>query len=188
LQRRELLRTLGAAAGLALIPHRDALAAWSRVASGLAVGDGLSDPQLALVAAIADTNLPRTDSPSATDVRVPQFINVIVSENYSESERAAFVSGLALIESNAQTSAGASFTDLQAEARASFIQSIESLPDRRGEPGRTWWRLKGLVIHGYFTSEPVMKNVLHVEVMPGHFDGNAPMPNKVILAGHPRHG
>jgi hypothetical protein len=32
------------------------------------------------------------------------------------------------------------------------------------------------VIHGYFTSERVAKDVLHVQVMPGHFDGSMPMP------------
>jgi hypothetical protein len=170
------------------MPRRDALAVWERIATGLSVTDGLSGDQLALVAAIADTILPRTDSPSATDVGVPQFVNVIVSENYTESDRAAFVAGLAVIDSNARSSGGASFTTLAAEGRANVITSIESLTDRRGEPARTWWRLKGLIIHGYFTSEPVMKNVLKVEIMPGHFDGSAPMPaRKVTLAGHP-HG
>jgi len=39
---------------------------------------------------------------------------------------------------------------------------IEAVTDRRTDPARTYWRLKGLVVHGYFTSEPVMKNVLKV--------------------------
>jgi hypothetical protein len=37
--------------------------------------------------------------------------------------------------------------------------------------------LKGLIIHGYFTSEAVMKRVLHTEIMPGRFDGAAPIPH-----------
>jgi len=41
-------------------------------------------------------------------------------------------------------------------------------------------------VHGYFTSEPVMKKVLKVEIMPGRFDGNAPMPQKAthVEGGH----
>jgi len=76
----------------------------------------------------------------------------------------------------AKTTAGNSFAQLEPAARASIIQSIEAESSRRVEPARTYWRLKGLVIHGYFTSEPVMKDVLKVEVMPGRFEGAAPMP------------
>ncbi len=93
MQRRDLLRAFGAATALAIIP-RDAMAAWARVASGIRPAAGLTDAQLALVGAIADVILPRTDSPSATDVDVPAFIDVIVSENYSDAERTAFLAGL----------------------------------------------------------------------------------------------
>src|SRR5690242_7173287 len=93
MQRRDLLRAFGAATALAFIPH-DAVAAWARVASGIRPAGGLTDVQLALVGVIADTILPRTDSPSATDVGVPAFIDVVVSENYSHAERTAFLSGL----------------------------------------------------------------------------------------------
>jgi hypothetical protein len=156
MERRDLLRALGAAGALALLPN-ETIAAWARVASGLRPSDGLSDTQLALVGAIADTIFPRSDSPSATDVAVPAFVNVIVSENYSGDERAAFVAGLGALDPKA-------------------LSSIEA-GDRRAEPGRTYWRLKGLIVHGYFTSEPVMKRVLHTEIMPGRFDGAAPMPH-----------
>jgi hypothetical protein len=159
MKRRDLLRSFGAASALALLPH-EAVAAWARVATGLRPTNGLTDAQLALVGTIADTILPRTDSPSATDVGVPVFVDVIVTENYSDAERAAFIAGLDAI------SAGG-FT----------VETLESRTDRRAEPARTYWRAKGLIVHGYFTSEPVMKNVLKVEIMPGRFDGSAPMPH-----------
>lgn len=160
MQRRELLRVLGASTALALIPG-EAFAAWTRVASGIRPANGLTEAQLARVAAIADTILPRTDTPSASDVGVPDFVNVIVSENYRDADRDAFVAALEQIDPAA-------------------IETLESTTDRRAEPARTYWRLKGLVIHGYFTSERVMKDVLHYEVMPGKFDGDAPMPVKSV--------
>jgi hypothetical protein len=171
MDRRDLLRAFGAATALALLPH-DAVAAWSRVAAGFRPADGLTDAQLALVGAIADTILPRTDTPSATDVGVPAFVNVIVSENYTDAERTAFLAGLAAIDAS---TSGATLAQLSSEARGHAIEMIESSTDRRSEPSRTYWRLKGLIVHGYFTSERVMKDVLHVEVMPGRFDGSAPV-------------
>jgi hypothetical protein len=172
MQRRDLLRAFGAATALALLPNEDAVAAWTRVATGVRPASGLTDAQLALVGSIADTIIPRTDTPSATDVGVPAFVDVIVTENYTDDERASFVAGLDAI--SAQLGTG---------TVGAAIEAIEGSPDRRGEPGRTYWRLKGLIIHGYFTSQPVMKNVLKVEVMPGRFDGNAPMPVKAATGG-----
>lgn len=186
MQRRDLLRAFGAATALAVIPH-DAVAAWARVASGIRPPGGLTDAQLGLVGAIADTILPRTDSPSATDVAVPAFVDVVVSENYGDTERAVFLTGLDALHTwrpvaAAQTDSTAqpvrdsrAFADLSPDERGPVIDALEHLPRRNEEPARTYWRLKGLVIHGYFTSERVAKDVLHVQVMPGRFDGSAPM-------------
>ena len=189
MQRRDLLKFFGAATALAVIP-RDAIAAWERVASGIRPVAGLTDAQLTLVGAIADTILPRTDSPSATDVSVPAFVDVIVSENYTDTERTAFLAGLDTLNtwtpaapgssvSAAQSTRGSrAFADLTNDERGAMLTAIEHAPSRREEPMRTYWRLKGLVIHGYFTSERVSKEVLHVEVMPGRFEGSAPLATK----------
>ena len=176
MQRRDLLRAFGGATALALLPL-DAVAAWSRVASGVPVAEGMSDSQLTLVGAIGDTILPRTDSPSATDVAVPAFVNVIVGENYTDAQRTQFLAGLDAFDAKSKTDTGSSFASLSPSARGSFLESVETAP-RNAEPARTYWRLKGLVLHGYFTSERVSKDVLHVEIMPGHFDGAAPMTTR----------
>jgi gluconate 2-dehydrogenase gamma chain len=163
MKRRELVKALGAATALALLPH-EAMAAWSRVASGFQPANSLTPEQLTFIGSIADTILPKTDSPSATDVGVPAFVNVIVGENYTDAARGTFVAGLPGLESQLR---GA--PDL-----AAGIEAIEKLP-RRDEPARTYWDIKRLVVHGYFTSEAVMKGVLKTEIMPGRFDGSAPM-------------
>jgi hypothetical protein len=173
MQRRELLRAIGAAAALAILPEHDAFAAWTRVAAGGPANGVLSDPSLALIGAIGDTILPRTTSPSATDVGVPAFINVVVSDQYTERDRNAFVTGLEAI--GAQLNAESSFAAMDSSGRGARLEALEAMTDRRTDPSRTYWRLKGLILHGYFTSEKVMKDVLHSEVMPGHFHGNAPM-------------
>ena len=176
MERRDLLRATGAAAALSFLAPRDALAVWSRIAHGGAILGGLSEQHLALIGAIADTILPRSDTPSATDVGVPAFVDVIVTENDTTDDRTAFLAGLDAIEARSKSNGGDAFAQLEPAARASLIESIEAESNRRAEPARTYWRLKGLIIHGYFTSEPVMKEVLKFEVMPGRFEGAAPMP------------
>jgi hypothetical protein len=173
MERRELLRVLASAAALSLLPSERALAAWTRVA-GAPPTNGLTDAQMALVRAAADTIIPRTNTPSATDVGVHQFVNVIVAEHARDDERAALLAGLDAIDARATGQSGAVFSKLGAEARGKLIESLESGP-RDVEPARSWWQLKGLVVHGYFTSEPVMKDVLKSVVMPGRFEGAAPV-------------
>lgn len=178
MERRDLLRAFGAATTLALLPYQT-VEAWARVAElqrGTRLPRGLTDAQLAFVSAVADTILPRSDSPGATDVGVPAFVDVIVSENYDDAERAAFVAGLAALDALARSSGGSSFAGLAPDARGQVLAEIEDDSNHHAEPAHTYWRLKGLVIHGYFTSEQVMKDVLHVQIMPGKFDGAAPMP------------
>lgn len=175
MKRRDLLRAFGAATALALLPH-DALAVWTRVSTGIRPNAGLRDDQLALIGALADTIFPRTDTPSATDVLVPAFVDVVVSENFTDADRDAFVAGLVAVDAQVKRATNASFVDLDVAARGLQIEALEGAANRRAEPARTYWRLKGLIVHGYFTSEPVMKSVLKYEIMPGAFDGNAPMP------------
>lgn len=175
MHRRDLLRAFGAATALALLPS-ESHAAWARVASGIRPSNGLSASHLALVGAISDTLLPRTDTPGATDVGVPAFVDVIATENYSDADRAAFVAGLDALTQQLASAAGVAFVELSPEYRGMAVEAMERGSDRRSEPARTYWRLKGLIVHGYFTSERVMKDVLKVEIMPGSFDGSAPMP------------
>jgi hypothetical protein len=132
---------------------------------------------MTLVRAIADTLIPRTDTPSATDVGVHEFVDVIVAEQLADDDRVKALAGLDAIDARAVSTANAKFAELSEEARGAFIQSLESGP-RDGEPARTYWRLKGLVVHGYFTSEQVMKEVLKTMVMPGKFEGAAPVQIK----------
>ncbi len=175
MERRDFLRAFGVATAVALLPH-DAVAAWSTVGTRLSSSGVLTGPQLASIGAIADTILPRTDSPSATDVKVPAFIDVIVSEQYTDADRDAFIAGLAAIDGRAKELGGASFGGLAESGRRDVITALEAETNRRADPARTYWRLKDLIIYGYFTSEPVMKTVLKTEIMPGRFDGAAPMP------------
>jgi hypothetical protein len=176
MERRDLLRALASATALTILPHKS-LEAWSRVATGVRSSNGLTDAQMALVRAIADTIIPRTDTPSATDVGVHGFVEVMVIEQATDEQRKAFLAGLDAIDARALSESKLVFADLSPEARGTFIGSLES-GSRDTETARTYWRLKGLVVHGYFTSEPVMKDVMKHVVMPGKFEGAAPVAIK----------
>ena len=174
MERRELLRALGAAAAFTMMP-RTAAAAWEKVAASPDAVRVLTDDRAELIAALCDAIIPRTDTPSATDVGVPAFIDVIVAEYYSDEERAVFLSGLDLIGARLRRGDATSFAGLSPASQKTLLDALDQPVDRQAPDARAWQRLKGLVVHGYFTSERVQKDVLNSVIMPGRFDGNAPM-------------
>ena len=175
MERRDALRALTAAAAFTLMP-RTAEAAWKTVAASLdAAPRVLTDERAVLVAALADAIIPRTDTPGASDVNVSAFVDVIVAEYYSDDERAIFLSGIDLIGARLRRGDATSFAGLSPESQKTLLDSLDQPVDSQAPDARAWQRLKGLVIHGYFTSERVQKDVLKTVIMPGRFDGNAPM-------------
>ena len=174
--RRDVLRAAASAAALSLLP-REAMAAWSRSVSS-SYTSTLAPAQERLIAALADAILPRTDTPSATDVGVPAFIDVIVQDYYSDGERTEFTSGIAAIDELSNSMAGAPFASLSGEGLLSVMNALDKPADRNAPAARGYSRIKGLVIHGYFTSERVQKDVLKTNIMPGRFDGSAPLAAK----------
>jgi hypothetical protein len=175
MKRRELLRAAGAAAALSIIP-RNAEAAWARVLAGYQTPGGLSPDQRALVTAIADVILPRTDTPSASDVGVTEWVNLIVAENYADDVRAPFLQGLDAIEAHVRASRGKAFASLDATAQVEIVGALDNPVDRRTIEARAYSRLKGLVVYGYFTSERVQRDVLRSQMFHERFQGAADHP------------
>jgi glucoside 3-dehydrogenase (cytochrome c) hitch-hiker subunit len=174
-KRRDLLRAAGAATALAVLP-RTTEAAWARVLAGYQTPNGLSAPQRALVASIADTIFPRTDTPSATDVGVADWVNLIVAEYYADDVRTPFVEGLDAIDAQVRAARGRAFAELGADAQQEVVAALDAPADRRTVEARAYSRLKSLVVHGYFTSERVQRDVLHSQMFFDRFQGAADMP------------
>ncbi len=189
MNRRDILRAAGAATALSVLP-RDATAAWARLAAGYRPAAGLTVAQRALVSGIADVIFPRTDTPSATDVGVTDWVDLITTEYYSDDVRAPFVAGLDAIDGQARADHGRAFGDLDGSGRTEVVAALDatmaqggrgrgqaaaaSSQDEQARAARAAYRrLKGLVVHGYFTSQRVERDVLHVRMAYPKFEGAA---------------
>jgi gluconate 2-dehydrogenase gamma chain len=156
-------------------------AAWSAVA-----GDSrpalahLTGAQNEMISLIADTILPRSDTPSATDVGVPAWIDTVFGGYFSDIERRQFLAHLSAIDEFCVLTHGAHLTALQDDALNDVIASLDAA---YAAPTQTpaqagYVQLKEIIIVGYFTSKPLQTDVLHVVVVPGRFD-----PNVLIAPG-----
>lgn len=173
MHRRDLLRLLGATAALPFLPRsaEAALAFGQRVHEGTVAGDKfLTAEQFALVSAISEMIIPRTDTPGALDAGVPAFIDHMLASWYPADERDQMVRGLAAIDQ----AAGDGFVQLAPAAQVALLTRLDA---GKGDAGSAEWgvrRIKSLTIYGYFTSELVVKTVTKNPIIPGHFEGCVP--------------
>lgn len=129
----------------------------------------------ALVAAMADAILPRTDTPGALDVGVPAFIEFITAEWMTEAERTEFRAGLAALEAHAVAGYGRTWPALDPVQRMGELDWAAMPIDPEHPARRAYRRLRGHALHGYLTSERVRREVLKVNMTPGHYRGDVPV-------------
>jgi hypothetical protein len=147
----------------------------------------LNPHQYATVRTMAEMIIPRTDTPGATDVGAADFVDLILTEWYEESLKAAFLNGLADVDQQTQALFGNQFTDCsaaqQAEILVSLGQTLPTEPARRQYGRRTssasetkdsfYVMLRRLTLTAYYTSEAGATGELHFEIIPESHAGCA---------------
>ena len=175
MQRRHLLRLLGAAAALPLLPgSTDALQLGRSLHAGLRINADLqvlSADQAALVTLLSDLILPRTDTPGASDVGVTGFIDHLLAEWYQPDEAQSLLAGLAMIDTISRADYGSNFVALSTADQTSLLSTIDDRKGASGSAEAAFARIKSLTVYGYFTSEKVMTDVTREPIIPGRFDG-----------------
>lgn len=179
MHRRHALKLLSAAAALPFLPG-DAEAA---VALGRALHERLSDVpfrtldagQQALVAELAELVIPETDTPGARSVKVPEFIDLLLTERAPAEETAAFLAGLAEIDARAAARGGGPrFVALAPPAQAEIVTALDAARDEKAGAGFAFGRLKAMTVYGYFTSRVVDERVLKTRLFFDRYRGDVP--------------
>lgn len=189
MNRRELLKYTAAVLGLS---------ASSSLLAGAMAGGGSNGPkksilgkdQRALVQTIAEIVIPKTDTPGAIEAGVPEFIDLIVSEWYTDNERQIFLAGLTDIDKYCSSEFKANFLACSPQQRNAALSHFEQLASAyKATPGSFFQKssdegtpffskIKELTIFGYYTSEVGATQELRYNMMPGQFIGDYPL-NKV---------
>jgi hypothetical protein len=176
ISRREAVRRAALLVGVAISPSW--LASVDRVRAA-AQASYLTPAQLALTRAVADRIIPRTDTPGASDVGVPEFIDRLYGEFMSDAERQLLTAGLnalaraAAADVTAQPVDATPFVSLSGDQQDSLLRTIARVEE--GQPQGPFRLIRTAVILGYFTSEEVGRTVLHYEPVPGRYDSCIPL-------------
>jgi gluconate 2-dehydrogenase gamma chain len=170
ISRREAIRRAALLAGVALSPNW--LAAIERTAQA-AQAQRMTSAQTAIVSAVAERILPRTDTPGATDVGVPAFIDLLYGEFMTPGEQKVLTEGLTQLDAASKAAFAASFTSLAPDRQDTVLRDIARAEEKQDQG---FFRLiRSATILGYFTSEQVGRNVLHYDPVPGRYDACVPI-------------
>lgn len=141
-------------------------------------GSNLSVGQARLVADIVDTILPRTDTPSASEVGVHRFIEELWSRWLKDADRERITAGLMGIDTAAQEAGGDDFAGLSPVKRTELLTAIERGEDvavsEAVQPALA--QLKGLAVVAYFTTEPIATTMLTYDPVPGEYQACVSSP------------
>lgn len=131
--------------------------------------------QAHLLTVLSDVIIPSGETPGASEVGVPGFIEEMVTAVYNPEEREQFVAGLERFGRQAEEIHGERFTDLDPETQYEFAhkQNIAALEGTEEHPP-FFLVMKELTMMGYFTSEPGATEVLRYEDVPGRYDACIP--------------
>ncbi len=178
MNRRELLKLITAATGTAMIGGTAVLA-------GCSTGNreektptyAFTEEDVRLLDEVAETILPRTDTPGAKDAQVGAFMKVFVTDCYTPQEQALFHGGLPQLEASAQARYGRGFMALSAEQRTEFIRDLDREAKAvlaAGGDIHYFTLFKQLTLFGFFTSKVGGTQVLRYVAIPGRYDGCMP--------------
>ena len=180
MHRRQILRVLGVAlaplaAPLSARERWRAGAALHDRAAGQAGGRALSPAQMALVTAIADAVIPRTNTPGAVDVGAPGFVDLLLAEWYPDQERLGILAGIDAWDARCREAQGNSFAALDENGRVAFLTAVDAETGPAGSPAAAYAAIKSAIVFGYVTSKQVAEAERTTPIIPGRFDGCVPM-------------
>ncbi|HRE80754.1 MAG TPA: gluconate 2-dehydrogenase subunit 3 family protein [Opitutaceae bacterium] len=179
MNRRELIRNLGVTAAATVLWQSLPVKSWG----ALPATAGWTEVEEGLLTAIGDTLLPTTaDSPGAASVHVGRFVTLMLTDCHSPETTLRAKAYLERFQSWIRTQhSGGSFGSLTASQREKawirweepLLASPSSIEiNRDAVLHRT---LKGLLLLGYFSSEPGATQALRYDPVPGAFRGDVPL-------------
>ena len=144
----------------------------------------LRPPQVAIVSAVAEIMIPRTDTPGAIDVGVPGFIDLMLKDVYTQKDRERYLTGVAELDAAAQGEQGKKFVALEAPQQVALVRKFhdaavveERRPlGRRAHLQRSFILMtKELTLLGFFTSEVGATQILQYVAVPGSYHACLPL-------------
>lgn len=131
--------------------------------------------QEVLLGEIAETMIPKTDTPGAKELNLHLFVLKMLDDCYEPEEQSQFLKGLGQFQDEIQSKYGKSFSKLTVLNRQEALFLVENNKQAAPELAQFYKILKNRTIQGYLNSKYVMTNLKKWELVPGRYNGYFPV-------------
>lgn len=131
----------------------------------------------ALLSAIADTLLPKSSTPGAAELKVPEFVARMIDDCATKEDQLKWTGGANKFDAEIEKSSGKSFSELNADERLKALTEWESIKHEDEELNFFYKTTRSLAIRGYTSSEYFMTSIQNYNILPGAFKGCVPVNN-----------
>jgi gluconate 2-dehydrogenase gamma chain len=139
-----------------------------------------TEDQARIVSELAEIIMPKTDTPGAKELGVPNFIDKMLNECYKKEDQERFIVGLISFDEEAKKTLGDNFIYCKPEDQAAHITKTLTIAieEKKANPAakRPFILMaKELTMLGYFSTEVGATQVLQYEAVPGSYKGCIPL-------------
>jgi hypothetical protein len=141
------------------------------------MGANFSNTDIAFLDEVAETILPKTNTPGAKDAQVGEFMARIVKDCYTEADQQVFLAGMQKLDDASKKKSGKSFMESTPEQRHDLLVDLDKEASAYGktkkkeDPAHYFRMMKELTLWGFFTSKPGATEALRYVAIPGKYQG-----------------
>jgi hypothetical protein len=145
-----------------------------------------NDSDQSLISEICETIIPKTQSPGAKDLNIPEFVLKMLDETFPQTKQKTIQTGFNTFKTWVQAKSGKSFEDLDSKQKEGLLLELDA---RKPKPSENksenpspedpllsfYFTLKSQTLFAYTTSQYFMTKEVVYELVPGRYNVHVPI-------------
>lgn len=128
-----------------------------------------------VLADIAETIIPRTNTPGAKELKLHLYVLKMLDDCYEETDQQQFTAGLSQFNDLINEQYSKSFGKLSAQQQRNALLAVENGKTNSPELTSFYKIMKDRTVDGYLNSKYVMTKLIIWELVPGRYNGYFPV-------------
>jgi hypothetical protein len=128
-----------------------------------------------MLAELAETILPKTDTPGAKDLSAHLFALKMVDDCYTTANQEKYIQGMKDFESFVMKKTSKSFTENNLQERQAIVAELDQQKPANEGMSFFYQSTKKLTVQAYTTCEYFMTRIRGYKMIPGKFQGCVPL-------------
>jgi len=128
-----------------------------------------------MLAELAETILPKTDTPGAKELSAHLFVLKMVDDCYQKTDQVKYIQGMKDFETFVKSKTDKTFTENGTEEKLAMVAEVNQQKPDSSNMTYFYQTTKGLTVEAYTTCEYFLTKIRGYKMIPGKFQGCIPL-------------